>query len=57
MPFGKLVELVAAALEREGDVTLGELSRRWGEPSERIGDAIDTVKVLNGKLSYIEVRD
>jgi hypothetical protein len=53
MPFGKLMELVAAALEREGDVTLGELAERWGETSQRIGDAIDAVKVLNGEPSYM----
>ena len=56
MPFGKLMELVTAALNKEGDVTLGELGERWGETPQRIGDAIDAVKVLNGEPSYIEVR-
>ena len=57
MPFGRLMELVAAAIEQEGDVTLGELAERWGETSQRIGDAIDAVKVLNGEPSYMGVRD
>jgi hypothetical protein len=55
MPFGKLMELVAE-LGRDDEVTLGELSRRWGEPAQRVGDAIDAVKVLRGEPSYIEVR-
>lgn len=55
MPFGRLMELVAAALDREGDVTLGELAGRWDETPQRIADAIDAVKVLNGEPSYIEV--
>jgi hypothetical protein len=55
MPFGRLMELVAE-LGRDDEVTLGELSRRWGEPAQRIGDAIDAVKVLRGEPSYIEVR-
>ena len=54
MPFGRLMELVAA-LDREGDVTLGELAGRWDETPQRIADAIDAVKVLNGEPSYIEV--
>jgi hypothetical protein len=55
MPFGKLMELVDA-LGPDAEVTLGELAERWGEPVQRIGDAIDAVKVLHGELSYIEVR-
>jgi hypothetical protein len=56
MPFGKLMELVAELGRGDDEVTLGELSRRWGEPPQRIGDAIDAVKVLRGEPSYIEVR-
>ena len=55
MPFEKLMELVAE-LGRGDEVTLGELSRRWGEPVQRVADAIDAVKVLRGEPSYIEVR-
>ena len=55
MPFERLMELVAA-LDREDDVTFGELSRRWGEDARRIADAVDAVKVLRGETSYIEVR-
>jgi hypothetical protein len=40
-----------------GDVTLGELAERWGETPQRIGDAIDAVKVLNGEPSYMGVRE
>lgn len=52
MPFGKLMELVAA-IGPDDPVTLGELGERWGEAPARIGDAIDAVKVLNGEPSYI----
>lgn len=52
MPFEKLMELVAG-LAREDGVTFGELSRRWGEPAERIMDAVDAVRVLSGERTYI----
>jgi hypothetical protein len=43
MPFGKLMELVAA-LDRKDGVTFGELSRRWGE---------DPHRVMRGERTYI----
>ena len=55
MPFGRLMELVAALSKQDERLTLGELSARWGEPSSRIGDAIDAVRVMNGELPYITV--
>lgn len=51
MPFGRLMELVAEVDDPE--VTLGELARRWGQPVERVMDAIDAVKVCGGEPSYI----
>jgi hypothetical protein len=54
MPFEKLMEHVAAIDSRDG-VTFGELSRRWGEPPERIMDAVSAVRVMCGELTYIGV--
>ena len=56
MPFEVLMEHVSA-LDRDDNVTLGELSERWGEPASRIGDAIDAVRVLHGERTYISLRD
>jgi len=52
MPFEKLMEHVAA-LGEDDNITLGDLSERWGEPAGRIGDAIDAVRVLSGERTYI----
>lgn len=57
MPFEKLMTRVADLSMDDADVTMGELSQRWGEPIHRIMDAIDAVKVLSGELTYIEVRE
>jgi hypothetical protein len=57
MPFEKLMEHVAAvAPQDKNGVTLGQLSERWGEPPERIADAIVAVRVMRGERTYIEVR-
>lgn len=55
MPFEVLMGYVSA-LDDDDNVTLGELSRRWGEPAGRIGDAIDAVRVLCGERTYISLR-
>lgn len=54
VPFGRLMELVAE-LPDDDPTTLGQLAQRWGEPSRRIADAVDAVKVLNGEPSYVGV--
>lgn len=56
MPFEKLMEHVAA-LGDDGDraLTMGQLSERWGEPAERIVDAVDAVRVLRGERTYISI--
>lgn len=41
MPFEKLMEHVAAIGPGEKDLPLGAFADRWGEPAERIMDAID----------------
>lgn len=46
MPFERLMEQVANLDPENSELTLGELSARWGEPAERIMDALDAVKVL-----------
>lgn len=55
MPFEKLMELVAAVEPAERALPLGVFAERWGEPSERIADAIDAVRVLRGEHTYITV--
>ena len=55
-PFERLIELVEAVHDTEPpSITMGELSRRWDEPVERIMDAIDAVKVKNGEPTYITI--
>jgi len=55
MPFGKLVELVSSLPEEDWNLPMGKLAERWGEPSARIGDAIDAMKMLRGELTYLPV--
>ncbi len=50
-PFEKLVEMVDG-LEQK-DVTLGDLSKEWHEPVERIMDAIDASRMLRGERTYL----
>ena len=56
MPFEKLMEHVSALSEEDAALTLGDLSKRWGEPSSRIGDAIDAVRVMSGERTYVTFR-
>lgn len=53
MPFQKLMELVDTLSDEDQRRPLGELAGRWGEPAERIMDAIDAVRVLRGEQTYI----
>lgn len=53
MPFEKLMELVEQVSPAEAQFPLGVFAERWGEPSERIADAIDVVRVLHGERTYI----
>jgi hypothetical protein len=55
MPFGKLVDLVEALPEADWALPMGELAERWGEPVNRVADAIDALKIKRGKPSYISV--
>ena len=55
MPFERLMEYVATLNDQDAELTLGELSARWGEPAGRIGDAIDAVRVMNGERTYVTV--
>jgi hypothetical protein len=56
MPFEKLMEHVAAVGPEEKSLPLGVFAERWGEPAERIMDAIDAVRVLRGERTYISLR-
>lgn len=54
-PFERLMEQVAAMSEEDANLPMGKLAERWGEPTLRIADAIDAVRVLNGERTYIAV--
>lgn len=51
------MEHVAALTPEDEQLPLGALAERWGEPSGRICDAIDALKVVRGERSYVSVRD
>lgn len=53
MPFERLMEEVAALPEEDWGKPMGELAGRWGEPAERIADAINALKVLRGQRTYL----
>ena len=55
MPFEKLMELVGELkdLEEPMALTFGDLHTRWGEPPERIMDAVTAVRVMRGERTYI----
>lgn len=50
-PFERLMERVADLYD--ADVTLGQLAEQWGEPIDRIMDAIDAVRVCAGEWTYL----
>jgi hypothetical protein len=55
MPFERLMEEVAALAEDERDQPLRVFAARWGEPAQRIVDAIDAVRVMRGERTYISL--
>ena len=57
MPFEKLMEHVAAISPEEKELPLGVFAGRWGEPAERITDAISAVRVMRGERTYISLDD
>jgi hypothetical protein len=57
MPFERLMEEVAAVDPGERDQPLRVFAERWGEPAERIMDAIDAVRVTRGERTYISMGD
>jgi hypothetical protein len=57
MPFERLMEEVASLPEADWDFPMGKLAQRWGEPVQRVADAIDAVKVLRGERTYITLAD
>lgn len=57
MPFEKLMEHVAAVSPDERDLPLGVFAERWGEPVERITDAITAVRVMRGERTYISLTE
>lgn len=49
-PIEKLAFLLAA---EPGSALLGELATKYGETTERIADAMDVLKVMVGKATYL----
>jgi hypothetical protein len=56
-PFEKIVEELLASSNRDEEMglTLGELAERHRCTAERIADALDCIKILAGKRTYVEV--
>jgi SpoU rRNA methylase family enzyme len=59
-PFELLMQMCAevmgrAAANDSAGPTLGGLAEKWGEPIERVMDAIDAVRVLAGERTYVSV--
>jgi hypothetical protein len=57
MPFELLMQHVISMSDEEMQLPLGALSIEWGEPSERIMDAIDAIRVMAGEKTYISPED
>lgn len=56
MPFERLMEYVAGLSDEDKELPIGRLAERWGEPAERIMDAMNAVRVMRGECTYISVR-
>jgi hypothetical protein len=57
MPFEVLMVYASSLSAEDEALTMGQLSERWGEPAERIMDALDAVRVLRGERTYVTVDD
>jgi hypothetical protein len=55
MPFERLMEHVAA-LSKDDEIPMGSLAERWGEPVQRVADAITAVRVMNWERTYVTVQ-
>jgi hypothetical protein len=55
MPFQKLMEHVTALSDEDAELPMGKLAERWGEPVQRVADAISAVQVQRGEQTYIPV--
>jgi hypothetical protein len=53
MPFEKLMELVEDLDPADAQQPMGVFAARWGEPAQRIADAVTAVRVLRGERTYI----
>lgn len=57
MPFEVLMVYASSLSAEDEDLPMGELAKRWGEPVERIADAITAVQVLRGQRTYVTCTD
>jgi hypothetical protein len=57
MPFEKLMEHAATLSEADQALPMGKLAERWGEPVQRVADAICAVRVTDGERTYITIGD
>ena len=55
MPFQRLMELVDGLSDEQKQLPMGALADAWNEPTSRIADAIDAVRVMRGEQTYISV--
>ena len=53
MPFERLMEEVSALSDEDKARPMGDLADRWGEPANRIADAICALRVMRGERTYI----
>jgi hypothetical protein len=56
-PFGRLVEEVQALSDAEMEMSMGAIAERLGVTVERLADAMDAVKMLNGEPTYIPLTE
>jgi hypothetical protein len=56
-PFGRLVEEVQALSDAEMEMSMGAIAERLGVTVERLADAMDAVKMLNGEPAYIPLTE
>jgi hypothetical protein len=54
MPFEQLMERVQALSDEDAGLPMGRLAERWGEPVQRIADAIAALRVL--RLAHGQAR-
>ena len=55
-PFEQLVEEVRCLSDEEQQLPMGQLAEKLGVPLDRLRDAADTAKMLDGRPTYFQMR-